>query len=155
MSDSSLAIEGNRNKDIIGCDRVGEVVPGWVLVCCHTANTMQVGQYGLHRPTGGSPGDSEVEIKIPDGLKLVDDNAGLTDEQLDRLPEGSYDSEFWQSLGTFEKHLLLNLEDCYRLYTACLWSGYNPLVDGPRITCWLSNRFGKAIADHKELEQPS
>jgi len=94
MNGATLQIEGNRNKDIIGCDTVAEVVPGWVLVCCHTANTMHVGQYGLHRPSGGSPGDSEVEIKLPDQLKLVDDNDGLTDEQIDRLPDGKYDYAF-------------------------------------------------------------
>lgn len=150
MNGATLQIEGNRNKNIIGCDTVAEVVPGWVLVCCHTANTMHVGQYGLHRSSGGSPGDSEVEIKLPDQLKLVDDNDGLTDEQIDRLPDGKYDYAFWRSLGKLEKIMLLSIEDGYRLYTACLWAGYNPIVDGSRIACWLANRIGKAIDAHKK-----
>jgi len=49
-----------------------------------------------------------------------------------------------------EKIMRLSIEDGYRLYTACLWAGYNPIVDGGRITCWLANRIGNAIEAHKK-----
>jgi hypothetical protein len=109
-----------------------------------SGNTASTGRRGEVRATPRWRSSCQTE------LKLVDDNDGLTDEQIDRLPDGKYDYAFWESLGKLEKIMLLSIEDGYRLYTACLWAGYNPIVDGSRIACWLANRIGNAIDAHKK-----
>lgn len=135
-----IAIIGNRNRDIIGCDTLCEVVPGWVLVQCHTSNTMQAGQFGLHRPTGGSPYDEEVEIKFPLTVFFLDPEQGKSDEEIEA---SGLCEEFWRSLDhDFEPATLSSIEQGYLLYTACLKAGYNPEEDGFRIAAWLSHRIG-------------
>jgi len=141
-----ILISGSHNQDVIGCDTVAEVVPDWVLVRCHTANHMVVGQYGLYQRTGGSPYDQEVEFKFATGTVFLDRGGNLSDQELNERNEMALDEKFWPSLEKeFEPVMRCGLETGYHLYRACLAAGYDPQTHGSRITYWLSNRIGEII----------
>jgi hypothetical protein len=128
-------------NSIIGCNTVGEVVLGWLLVQCHTASTMQ---YGLYRQGAGS---QAVEFKFSPGTKFLDENRNLKDPEIDALPAEAYDWDFWRSLERqFEPAMTCGIEIGHDLYVACLAAGYEPEKHGGRITYWLSNRIGEVIA---------
>jgi len=140
----SIHIGGKHNKDVIGCNTIAEVVPGWILVQCHTQNSMLQGQYGLYNPTGDSPSDSEVAIRFPIGHKFLDDYRNFTDEELNECNPNN-DAIFWMQLQVFEAVLVLPIETGFSLYNSCIQAGYNPNSDGTRIGYWLSQRIGEII----------
>lgn len=106
------------------------ILPGFSLMQAKK-NTVEwpEGWYGL------------VEINDPTvvfpGPLLADPTAGMTDEQLNALPNlpAGYD-EFTAAADTLAEHLILPAMAGYQLATACQARGYNPEKDG-YIHYWL------------------
>lgn len=119
---------------------VQDVIPGFSL-CLATVDTPEwkAGQYGL------------VECNDPtvifDGPLARDNTAGMTDDEINALPEDQQSllDAFLTAGERFEEQLEMDPNTGYRLVCACIENGYRPEEDG-RVAHWLMHHMATKAA---------
>ncbi len=125
-----------------------DVLPGFSLMrAARSTEGWKAGQYGL------------VEMNDPsvvfDGPLLRDPSEGLSDDDINALPEDAFArvERFLEAGGALNKGLKTDPVTGYRLTAACMQHGYDP-VEGGFLGFWLMNHLAKALERASEPVDP-
>lgn len=131
----------------------GEILPGWHLVTGEWNGPV----IGLS--TGNHPEFLFQVADIPGGGFLTDPLAGMSDEAINAIPDGSLldkaSHRFGAQIDYVEEQLHTMPMVGYHLVNASIAAGYNPEEDGYRHTNWLLDRMAQTLQNTPVLGTPT